>query len=316
MEADLSNFNLTIDDVDSASISSNTYMKWPAKIYTLFTAENLRWLVLRLVFASLLVIWLMATSIGAYFILYRLYMPIMHYEAPAYFSFDGSSPPSASIIFDKDFKLRPGIAYDYILDVGIPDIPGLSEGLGNFMAILELGDNDEQKDPIRFARPVLLPYRSSIVRYSLTIVKLIPLLLGWTQERLDMHVILADAVVLPKHVKSPRLRIELSSASLPLYEARLFVTAHLTGLRYWLYHWRITAAFFLIMGLFLCQLASAFLVICIWALSGHFSVQENEVNRHENGTHFVPVKSDRLSELEPLLDENGCVPDTDHCKED
>jgi hypothetical protein len=316
MEADLSDFGLSIDGSASEPSPSNSFPRWPVKIYTFITVENLRWLALRLVFASLLVLWLMATSIGAYFLLYRLYMPIMHYEAPVYFSFDGSSPPSASIVFDKDFKLRPGIAYDYILDVGIPDIPGLSENIGNFMAILELSDGDGPDDSIKFARPVLLPYRSSLVRYGLTLVKLVPLLLGWTQERLDMRIILADAVVSSKHIKSPQLRIKLGSPRLPLYAARLFVTAHLTGLRYWLYHWRITAAFFLILGLFLCQLASAFLVLCIWTLSGHFSAQENEFNGFENGARIVPDKREHLEDLEHALDENGCVPDTDHRKTD
>lgn len=314
-EADLSEFGLSTEtDILLPSPSANdTTIGRLQRIYSICSLDNLRWLLLRLLIAALAAIWLMATSVGAYFILYRLYMPTMQYEAPVYFVFDGLHPPAASVAFEKDFRLRPGIAYDYILDIGIPDIPGLSEGFGNFMATLEL---KEAQDTVRYSRPVLLPYRSAALRAGLTIVKLVPLLLGWAQERMDIRIILADAVIAPAHGFAGTLNVTLGAPKLPVYDARLLVTAHLTGLRYWLYHWRLTAAFLLIMGLFLCQLASTTLLLTLWVLSAHLKAQSLELDGLELNAAVARVPKPGAPVILNDLTDMDIVPDTDHIKED
>jgi hypothetical protein len=253
------------DDNDAASSissvklneqkSSFSILKIITGFIGIFTLKRLKWLLIRLVIATILFTSILVSSSIAYTTFYWLYMPVMHHEMPVYFNYDGAKPPTA-ILPNKDaaeFHLRSGIAYDFILDLSIPDIPGISEKLGNFMATLDLADGS-QRAWYHSARPGLLPYRSGLVRFASNLVRLVPILLGWAEEKFDLRIFLAESVqsdVTPTFVK-----LALSNPVLPLYSAKLLVIAHLSGIRYYMYHWKVTCFFGSIAFLVFSQICS------------------------------------------------------------
>ena len=77
-----------------------------------------------------------------------------------------------------------------------------------------------------------------------------------------------------------------------------------------------TAAFLLIMGLFLCQLASATLLLTLWVLSAHLKAQSLELDGLELNEAVARVPKPGAPVILNDLTDMDIVPDTDHIKED
>jgi len=281
-------------------------------LFGMLTLDHLRWLLIRVCIGAAVAFWLLLISVVGYLALYKVYMPVMQLNRPVYFNFDGSSPPTALLdLSPAPFPMRKGVAYDFILELDLPDIPELSEGLGNFMACLELGkEAGSDQYWLKASRPVLLPFRSQLARVTITGAKLIPLVFGWTEERINQRVFLAESVSAPPDIGAglAKVRIELSNPRIPLYASKLHITAHLQGIRYWLYHWRLTSAFAIISGLFWSQLSGIITLWLIWTLArrgsaaastGHVSDLPNLKFRQPR--RRVRSKSPRMSPFKGYL---------------
>jgi len=196
-------------------------------------------------------------------------MPTMQYEFPVYFQYDSQKLSTMAEIrsIDHTFQMRSGVVYDFMLDLSIPDVPGLSEKLGNFMLTLGLHDDDHPEPWFKESRPALLPYRSDLVRTFTTLVKLAPIICGWAEERIQQRIFLAESVMKPcqKLCKScSKIKVTLSDAAIPIFNAKLLVTAHLKGIRRIMYHWRLTSAFAFIFITSLAQFNILLVIFIIW----------------------------------------------------
>lgn len=227
------------------------------------TFGHLRWLLIRLTLIFVLVSAVFSTSVLIYLAFYQMYVPVVNQKIPVYFQFDSDKPPAALVETSNLAFMRSGIAYDFILDIDLPDIPGLSLTVGNYMTSMEAYIKEKADPWLKVSRPALIPYRSGVARFVSSTLKMMPVLFGWCDERISHRSFLAKAIKSPAEGLSS-VKIALSSSKIPIYEARLLITAHFTGLRYWMYHWKVTCAVATIFILFMAQLLSTTTLLLIY----------------------------------------------------
>lgn len=221
-----------------------------------FTLQNLKLFVGYSIAVSVLLLTLLISSTFIYANIYRLYVPKMQHQFPLYFQFITTEDPVATLNFNVPF-MRKGVAYDMVLDLQIPDIPGLPEKVGNFMIKLEMGamKGNDKIVKLMSSRPSHLKFRSKFIKFMLTILKCIPIMIGWIEETVHQKVFLVESVIDPIRDGSRFISLTLASEiDVPVYEANLLVVAHLEGLRYYMYFWFFTVAIIAILILTFIQL--------------------------------------------------------------
>ncbi|KAJ1960608.1 hypothetical protein GGI12_003707 [Dipsacomyces acuminosporus] len=182
------------------------------------------------------------SSVTLYGIFYRLYVPRLMHEAPVYLQYQSPTSISAniSLVPRSNYKfLSASQAYSVSLLLDVPT-SDTNQALGNFMVSLDLCSRSG--DPVRSSsRPSILPYRSSLVKAMHTAVNAVPLLLRLSKEATTLHVELMDDLY-DKH-SSPITNARISlSKPLQVYTARIVFLAEFSGLRYWMYYWRVPTA--------------------------------------------------------------------------
>ncbi len=247
---------------------------------TFVTVDNIRWLITRLIIASLLMGFLLLVSTCLYFGLYWTLMPIMRYEVPLYLQHRQDKPPSVVINSKDGWSLKAGIKYDFLFETSVADIPGIAENIGNYMVTMDIFDSKSSSPWFSSSRPTFLPYKSPIVRTASTILKLGPILATWTQESLDQKLFLAESVLFNRpSTDDLNIRITVSDHRIPFYSAKMYITAHLTGIRYFMYYWKITTAFITTMTIFMCLLITiTIMILVMWSLK-RLSKERNVVSR-------------------------------------
>ncbi|KAJ2516625.1 hypothetical protein H4217_004465 [Coemansia sp. RSA 1939] len=187
------------------------------------------------------------TSVALYGIFYRLYVPQLLHESPVYFHYPapsgaGSSNTTAVVTFvpESDYKfLSTSQAYRVSLELEVPT-SDTNQQVGSFMVYLEL---QTRRGVVvgQSARPAIMQYRSRMVRIMQTAVWAVPLALGLSREAEHLHVELVD-VLYDRHF-SPITSAHIAlSKPLQVYGARLVICAQFSGLRYWMYYWRLPTA--------------------------------------------------------------------------
>ncbi|KAJ2664705.1 hypothetical protein IWW48_000652 [Coemansia sp. RSA 1200] len=187
------------------------------------------------------------TSVALYGIFYRLYVPQLLHESPVYFHYPahsdaGGSNTTAVVTFvpESDYKfLSTSQAYRVSLELEVPT-SDTNQQVGSFMVYLEL--QTRQGVVVgQSARPAIMRYRSRMVRVMQTAVRAVPLALGLWREVDHLHVELVD-VLYDRHF-SPITSAHIAlSKPLQVYGARLVICAQFSGLRYWMYYWRLSTA--------------------------------------------------------------------------
>ncbi|KAJ2389373.1 hypothetical protein GGI23_005851 [Coemansia sp. RSA 2559] len=190
----------------------------------------------------------LVSSITLYGIFYRLYVPQLMHESPVFFQYPAAhaaataANTTALVTFvpETDYKfLSTSQAYTVSLDLDVP-MSETNQQLGNFMVYLEL-QTRYGVVVSQSARPAIMPYRSRVVRLLQTAVRAVPLALGLSHETDVLHVELVD-VLYDRHfspITSARIAL---SKPLQVYSARLVICAQFSGLRYWMYYWRLPTA--------------------------------------------------------------------------
>ncbi|KAJ1668878.1 hypothetical protein IW140_000056 [Coemansia sp. RSA 1813] len=187
----------------------------------------------------------LVSSITLYGIFYKLYVPQLMHESPVYFQYPTENTgvnTTARVTFvpETDYKfLSTSQAYTVSLDMDVPTSE-TNQQLGNFMVYLEM---QTRRGVVvgQSARPAIMPYRSRVVRLLQTAVRAVPLALGLSRETDVLHVELVD-VLYDRHfspITSARIAL---SKPLQVYGARLVICAQFSGLRYWMYYWRLPTA--------------------------------------------------------------------------
>ncbi|KAJ2780732.1 hypothetical protein H4R18_003283 [Coemansia javaensis] len=181
------------------------------------------------------------TTLALYVLFYRLYVPQLLHHAPVYLQYPASPSANTTAVVNfvsaGDYKfLSTSQAYSVSLDLDVPTSEA-NQQIGNFMVGLELY-NRWGAVAYQSARPSIVPYRSRAVRLLSTAARAVPLVLGLTREAVRLHIPLIE--VMYDHHFSPiaSARITLSRP-LQVYAAHIDIRAQFSGLRYWMYYWRL-----------------------------------------------------------------------------
>ncbi|KAJ2628915.1 hypothetical protein H4R22_003619 [Coemansia sp. RSA 1290] len=186
-----------------------------------------------------------------YTIFYKLYVPQLLHQAPVYLQYPASSAENTTAIVNfvpaSDYKfLSTSQAYSVSVDLHVPTSE-TNRRMGNFMVILEL-QNRYGKAVHQSARPSILPYQSPAVQIMQTFVRAIPLALGISQESTHLHIPLIETVY-DKHFSPITNACIVLTKPIEVYQAYITIRARFSGLRYWMYYWKIpTALAFIVAG--------------------------------------------------------------------
>lgn len=249
----------------------------------------------------------------SYALFYHLYVPVKHQSWPLYFvkkDADNSLDAYLKVEFGSN-ACAP--SYDFILEAWILDIPDLllRHGLLNTRMLLN--------GTILGERSMLPPYHSQIVRVVRSTALTIPILFGWAQEALIARHFLVSDVDLESlicHAKTTEsaIKITLEDSQLPIQKALLHMVAHLSGLQYWMYHWRISCAFVVCGSVWVMFCLGTFLVEAthlLIALNQRIHAEEEHL-LFGSGLHA----DDELPPIGRLWDEFDEVPQKTHLAND
>ncbi|KAJ1647614.1 hypothetical protein LPJ64_000993 [Coemansia asiatica] len=199
---------------------------------------------IRLMLAGAALVAIVLSSVLLYAMFYRLYVPTLLHQAPVYLQYDrtglGNTTAMVSFVPERNYKfLSTSQAYAVALDLRVPT-SAENRRLGNFMVYLELC-NGKGVPVHQSSRPAILRYRSGLIWHLRTLIQAPLVLLNWWQEDESLHIDLID-VMYDRHFSPINFaRISLSKP-LQVYSASIVIRAQFTGLRYWMYYWRLPTA--------------------------------------------------------------------------
>ncbi|KAG2201340.1 hypothetical protein INT47_001428 [Mucor saturninus] len=192
----------------------------------------------------ILVAWILMTSFTAYLTFYQRYIPKTAHIEPIYFQYSNTDLPKGQVQFtgpNPVMPLRSDQAYDISVQLHMPT-SDINFDLGNFMVHVELLTQNGTS-LVTSSRPAILRYQSTTQRILHVFAKALPLLFGWTEESQEINIMLIENYIDKKTNPITQARVTLSSAKLQVYDANISAIADFRGLRYYMYHRRITTAF-------------------------------------------------------------------------
>lgn len=199
-------------------------------------------------------VWL---SVFGYFTFYYVYMPVERYEQPVFLEYSSCKQftgdercrfPGSNITLRTDYSqnrvLMRGQKYDIIIDLELPQSP-VNQKQGVFMVELSLYSENGEVTATT-SKPVMLKYRSSLLRIFDTLVFAPFFLLGYRDESQYLSVPLMTNFV--DHPNKPVVGayIEVQARQVEIYSANFLIRAQFSGLRYLMYYWPIITAVFII----------------------------------------------------------------------
>ncbi|KAK3923661.1 Seipin [Frankliniella fusca] len=210
--------------------------------------ENVRLLSFRGGLVGLLTAMIIWVSIFLYIAFYYAYMPSISHIRPIHVQFeackDGKglcSFPTADVRLTKRHQLlMVGQPYKIFIQLEMPESPR-NKDLGMFMvcASLRVRSGVEVNKACRSA---MLHYRSPLLE-TLTTITLSPLMvLGQTEEKQSVMVELFSDFEEDQDQPVTDVKVEIQTRFVELYSATMLIHAHLTGLRYLMFHWPILSA--------------------------------------------------------------------------
>lgn len=195
-----------------------------------------------------------------YCIVYRIYIPNQIETFPLSFDYhDSSAIKSESINLNTVSSPKKGVLYDAILIGNVPDID--YSILRPTMISLNICC-DEHCNLVS-QTPLLIPYRSGVTRYLRSLFFWWFIFLGFKDESFPIAIFLKKALAISSQryesCISTTFSIELDSP-VSIFKARLLFVAHFQGIRYFMYHWRLLSAFFVIFTIWALTTFSAMLM--------------------------------------------------------
>lgn len=188
-----------------------------------------------------LVAWVLLTSFTAYITFYQRYIPKNAHVEPVYFQYDSPKPQGyVHFLPSKQAALRSDQAYDVSIQLHVPT-SDINFQLGNFMIQVEMM-SENGSVLAQSHRPAILRYQSNTHRILHVMAKALPLLVGWSEESQKINIHLIESFIEKKNKPMTFARVTLSTPELQIYDARLSVIADFRGLRYYMYHKKITTA--------------------------------------------------------------------------
>ncbi|KAJ5135266.1 Survival protein SurE-like phosphatase/nucleotidase [Penicillium bovifimosum] len=193
---------------------------------------------------------LIGISAVAYGIFYFKFIPTVGLQREVHLQFGDSDHPWGIAHFDSEFV--PFQAYDVSVTLELPRTPENLDA-GNFMLDLTLfssrpasslvpGPNNE---PISHSRrPAIMTYASPLVDVARRAARMPLYVVSWYRESETLVVPMMEHLEFAKGTKNlPQgLQLEIQSdRRMQIYSAKVDIRARLTGLRWVMYHWKITS---------------------------------------------------------------------------
>ncbi|KAI9251633.1 putative adipose-regulatory protein-domain-containing protein [Helicostylum pulchrum] len=224
-------------------VLANLIRKMFSPIFKIIFAPKTQRVLIKSLVVIIVTAWILMTSFTAYLTFYQRYIPKTAHVEPIYFQYTQVELPQGQVQFtgpNPDMPLRSDQAYDVSVQLHVPT-SDINFNLGNFMVHVELLT---QNGSIltQSSRPAILRYQSNTQRVLHVLAKAIPLLVGWTEESQNINVMLLENQIDKKTHPITHARVTLSSSKLQVYDAYISVVADFRGLRYYMYHRRISTA--------------------------------------------------------------------------
>lgn len=210
--------------------------------------ENVRLLSFRGGLVGLLTAMIIWVSIFLYVAFYYAYMPSISHVRPIHVQFEACSEgkglcsfPTADVRLTKRHQLlMVGQPYKIYVQLEMPESP-VNKDLGMFMvcASLRVRSGVEVNKACRSA---MLHYRSPLLETLMTLTMSPLMVLGQTEEKQSVMVELFSDFEEDQNQPVTDVRVEIQTRFVELYSATIFIHAHLTGLRYLMFHWPILSA--------------------------------------------------------------------------
>ncbi|XP_046601223.1 seipin isoform X3 [Neodiprion lecontei] len=226
-----------------------------------------------IVMTAVVVIWI---SIFLYAAFYYAYMPNISHVRPVHLTFESCdekkgicSFPSAHVqLTKKQQLLMVGQPYKVNLHLEMPESPTNRE-LGMFMVCAQLRDRDGVLVG-NACRSAMLHYRSSLLHILTTLTFSPMMILGSAEEK--QNIVLEMFANFEEDQSHPvtDVYVEIQSRFVEFYSATVMINAHLSGLRYIMFHWPILSA---ILGIS----TNLFFIALICVLSYLHFIAEDEI---------------------------------------
>ncbi|XP_076236503.1 lipid droplet biogenesis associated protein seipin [Calliopsis andreniformis] len=198
-----------------------------------------------LIISGIFFIWL---SVFVYTAIYYAYMPNMSYVRPVNLQFKSCNErkgicsfPSAHVqLTNKQQLLMVGQPYKINLHLEMPESPANKE-LGMFMVCAKLRSRDGFLVD-HTCRSTMLHYRSTLL-HALTTLTFSPMMIfGDTEEKQNVVLELFGNFEEDQSHPVTDIHIVIESRHIQFYSANIVINAHLSGLRYLMFHWPILSA--------------------------------------------------------------------------
>ncbi|XP_043279402.1 seipin [Venturia canescens] len=198
-----------------------------------------------IVISAVVVVWI---SIFLYTAFYYAYMPSMSYVRPVHLQFKACdknkgicSYPSAHVQLTKKQQiLMVGQPYKVNLNLEMPESPANKE-LGMFMVCAQLKSRDGVLVD-KSCRSAMLHYRSTLLHLLTTFTFSPMLIFGSAEEKQYVTLELFGNFEEDQSHPVTVVHVEIQSRHIEFYSATLGINAHLSGLRYLMFHWPILSA--------------------------------------------------------------------------
>ncbi|KAF7928237.1 hypothetical protein EAE99_004995 [Botrytis elliptica] len=203
-------------------------------------------------------------AVVAYAGFYWSWVPALGVERTVWLQFAPGQHPHGIVPLDNSLVTRQ--EYDIQLELHMPRSP-LNLNAGNFMIHVNfLGPNCKtpslvpgvehllplsritKNEDVLFSsrRPTILTYESELVSGLGKLINAPLYVLGWKREDEKITVEMAEGVSFPRGNKNipsaVEVVIEKDSGEVQIYGCRIFMRAKLSGLRWWMWNWRIGSA--------------------------------------------------------------------------
>ncbi|XP_057323861.1 seipin [Microplitis mediator] len=195
--------------------------------------------------ASIVAVWI---SIFLYTAFYYAYMPSMQHTRPVHLQFKScddvkgicSYPSASAQLTKKQQLLMVGQPYKINLYLEMPEST-VNKELGMFLVCSSLSSRDGFEVD-NSCRPTMLHYRSTLLHFLTTLTFSPALIFGSREEKQNIVVELFSNFEEDQSHPVTSIEIQIQSRFIEFYSATIGIHAHLSGLRYLMFHWPISAA--------------------------------------------------------------------------
>ncbi|KAJ9576954.1 hypothetical protein L9F63_006480 [Diploptera punctata] len=232
-----------------------------------------------------IILWI---AIFSYVTFYYAYMPSISHVRPVHLQFKSCedkgmcSFPTAHVQLTKRQQLLMiGQQYKMYLDLEMPESPA-NQNLGMFMVCIQLHDKETQLVD-NSCRSTMLHYRSYLLHILTTIVYSPLMVLGHREEKQNIVVEMFSSFEEDQNHPVTDIYVEIQSQHVELYSATLYINAHFTGIRYFMFHWPVLAA---AVGI----TSNLFFIVLVCLLSWWHLYYSND--KHEHDFTYGTVRDD------------------------